>query len=286
VAGYRLGQSFLAMRGEFVDLGGARLYYYAAGTRGAGEPVVLIHGFPTSGHLWNEVVPLVPSGHRVVVVDLLGYGRSDRPRAGRVSLRAHADRTIQLFDVLGIDRACVVGHDVGGGVAQSMAVRYPNRVSRLCLIDSVAFDGWPTRGVVRLARSVLPVARLLPPAWLLPVVRRGLIRGYADHDRGAHSVAQYVRPFTGVDGRDALVRHLLELDVTETAALEPQLRQVGQPTAIVWGERDPFLPVGIGRRLRDTIPHSTLDVIPGARHFTPEEAPSRIGDVLAALLRR
>ncbi|MFN2566331.1 MAG: alpha/beta fold hydrolase [Gemmatimonadaceae bacterium] len=273
------------MRGEFIDLGGTRLYYYAAGTRGAGEPVVLIHGFPTSGHLWSEVVPLVPPGHRVVVVDLLGYGRSDRPRVGRVGLAAHADRTVQLFDALGIHRACVVGHDIGGGVAQSMAVRYPDRVSRLCLIDSVAFDGWPGREV-RLARSVLPVARHLPPAWLLPVVRGGLLRGYADHERGAHSVAHYVRPFSGPEGRDALVRHLLELDAADTVGLAPRLKDVAQPTAIVWGEHDPFLPVSIGRRLRDTIPSSTLDVIPGARHFTPEEAPSRIGDALADLLKR
>ena len=67
------------MRGEFVDVGGARLYYYAAGSRGAGEPIVLIHGFPTSSHLWRDVVPLLPTGRRVVVLDLLGYGRSDPP---------------------------------------------------------------------------------------------------------------------------------------------------------------------------------------------------------------
>ena len=273
------------MRGEFLDLDGARLYYYAAGTRGAGEPVVLIHGFPTSGHLWSEVVPLVPAGHRVVVVDLLGFGRSDPPRRGQVSVRAHADRTIQLFDALGIGRACVVGHDVGGGVAQSMAVRFPERVSHLCLVDSVAFDGWPAREV-RFARAVLPVARHLPPAWFLPVIRGGLLRGYADHERGAHSVAHYVRPFSGTDGRDALVRHLLELDATDTAGLAPHLSGMAQPTAIVWGERDPFLPLGIARRLREAIPSSTLDVIAGARHFTPEEAPSRIGDALRALLRR
>jgi pimeloyl-ACP methyl ester carboxylesterase len=273
------------MRGEFIDLDGARVYYYAAGTRGAGEPVVLVHGFPTSGHLWSEVVPLVPAGHRVVVVDLLGYGRSDRPRAERVSVRAHADRTIQLFDALGIERACVVGHDVGGGVAQSMAVRYPERVSRLCLIDSVAFDGWPVRQA-RLARAVLPLARHLPPGWVLPMLRGRLLRGYADQERGAHSVAHYVRPFAGAEGRDALIQHLLELDATDTAGLAPQLKHVAQPTAIVWGERDPFLPVGIGRRLREAIPSSTLDVISGARHFTPEEAPSRIGDALKALLRR
>jgi pimeloyl-ACP methyl ester carboxylesterase len=273
------------MRGEFVDLDGARLYYYAAGTRGAGEPVVLIHGFPTSSHLWGEVVPLVPAGHRVVVVDLLGYGRSDRPRAGRVSVEAHAERTVQLFDALGIDRACVVGHDVGGGVAQSMAVRHPQRVSRLCLVNSVAFESWPALEV-RLARAVLPVARHMPAAWFVPMLRSGLLRGYADQDRGSHSVAHYVRPFGGTEGRDALVRHLLELDARDTAQLAPRLKDVTQPTAIVWGERDPFLPLGVGRRLRDAIPHSTLDVVPGARHFTPEEAPSRIGDALRALLRR
>jgi pimeloyl-ACP methyl ester carboxylesterase len=273
------------MRGEFVDLDGARLYYYAAGTRGSGEPVVLIHGFPTSGHLWAEVVPLVPAGHRVVVVDLLGFGRSDRPRARPVSVRAHADRTVQLFDALGIREACVVGHDVGGGVAQSIAVRYPGRVSRLCLVDSVAFDGWPGREV-RLARAVLPVARHIPPALLLPMLRGGLLRGYADHDRGAHSVVHYVRPFGGTEGRDALVRHLVDLDATDTAGLAVRLKEVDRPTAIVWGEDDPFLPAAIARRLRDAIPGSTLDVIPGARHFTPDEAPRRVGDALADLLRR
>jgi pimeloyl-ACP methyl ester carboxylesterase len=274
-----------AMRGEFVDLDGAHLYYYAAGTRGAGEPVVLIHGFPTSGHLWAEVVPLMPPGHRVVVVDLLGYGRSDRPRTRAVTIQAHADRTIQLFDALGIKEACVVGHDIGGGVAQSMAVRYPDRVSRICLIDSVAFDGWSGRKV-RLARAVLPVARHLPPTWLLPMLRDGLLRGYADHDRGVHSVAHYVRPFGGTEGRDVLVRHIRELDVTDTAGLAPHLKDVEQPVAIVWGENDPFLPATMGRRLRATIPNATLDIIPDARHFIPEEAPRRVADALTALLRR
>src|SRR5437867_13088401 len=113
------------MRGEFVDLSGARLYYYAAGTRGAGEPVVFLHGFPTSRHLLSDVVPLVPSGDRVVVVDLLGYGRSDRPEGRPVGIRAHAERVIELFDGLAINFACVAGHDVGSGIAQWLAVRYP-----------------------------------------------------------------------------------------------------------------------------------------------------------------
>src|SRR5687768_16824667 len=135
------------MRGEFIDVGGARLYYYAAGSRGSGEPVVFLHGFPTSSHLWGEVVRLMPAGHRLVVVDLLGYGRSDRPAGRDVTIRGHAERVVALMDALGINYACVAGHDVGGGVAQAIAIRWPARVSRLCLVDSVAFDAWPTREV-------------------------------------------------------------------------------------------------------------------------------------------
>lgn len=273
------------MRGEFVDLGGIRLYYYAAGTRGAGEPVVFLHGFPTSGHLWTDVVPLVPPGHRVVVVDLLGYGRSDRPLGQPVTIRAHADRMIELLDNLGINYACVVGHDIGGGIAQWMAVRYPQRVSRLLLVDSVGFADWPTR-YVKLARAMLPLTRHLPATWLLSILRTDLLRGYQDHDRGARSVELYVRPFASVEGRDAFMEHLLALESSETAALAPRLGEIVAPTALVWGRSDPFLPLALGQRLRQAIPGATLDVVPNGSHFLPEDAPARVGDALAALLAR
>lgn len=273
------------MRGEFVDLDGVRLYYYAAGTRGAGEPVVFLHGFPTSGHLWSDVVPLVPAGHRVVTVDLLGYGRSDRPSGRPVTIRGHADRTIALLDNLGINYACIVGHDIGGGIAQSMAVRYPQRVSRLLLVNSVAFAEWPTRNV-KLARAMLPLTRHLPATWLLSILRTDLLRGYQDHDRGARSIELYVRPFGGVEGRDAFMEHLLALDSSETASLAPRLKDIVAPTAIVWGRYDPFLPMALGQRLHETIPGATLEVVPNGSHFTPEDAPARVGDVLADLLSR
>jgi pimeloyl-ACP methyl ester carboxylesterase len=273
------------MRGEFVDLNGVRIYYYAAGTRGAGEPVVFLHGFPSSGHLWSDVVPLVPAGHRVVVVDLLGYGRSDRPLGRPVGIRAHADRIIELLDLLGINYACVVGHDIGGGIAQWMAVRYPQRVSRLCLVDSVAFKEWPTRDV-KLARAMLPLTRHLPATWLLSILRSDLLRGYQDHDRGVRSIELYVRPFATVEGRDAFMEHLIALDNADTITVAPRLKEIIAPTAIVWGRHDPFLAPDIGRRLQDAIPGATLEVIPTASHFSPEDAPAKVGDAIRELLER
>ena len=273
------------MRGEFIDVDGARLYYYAAGTRGAGEPIVFLHGFPTSSHVWSETVRLMPSGHRVVVLDLLGYGRSDPPAGRPVNLRGHAERVIGFLDALGINYCTVVGHDLGGGIAQVLALRWPARISRLCLINATAFDAWPTREV-KLARAMLPLTRHLPATWILSVLRTDLMRGFADPELGAHSVERYVRPFASPEGRDVLMEHLVALDGSETEALTPRLKDIVQPTAIIWGAQDPFLPVAVGRRLHDAIGGSTFEVIPEARHFVPEEHPERVADVVSALLAR
>lgn len=273
------------MRGEFLDLSGARVYYYAAGTRGEGDPVVFLHGFPTSSHLWQDVVPHVPPGHRVVVVDLLGFGRSDFPKGRDVSIRGHAERVLALLDALRIQRAALVGHDIGGGIAQYLAVRHPARVARLALVDSVAFDEWPTRDV-KLAKASLPLTRYLPATWIVSVVQRDLQRGYTEYERGHLSVDKYLRPFGTPDGRDAFVEHLLALDSRETAALAPRLGDIVAPTAIVWGAHDPFLPTALGRRLQTSIPGATLDVLPDVRHFAPEEAPETLGDILEGLLQR
>lgn len=273
------------MRGEFVDVGGARLYYYAAGTRGSGDPLVLIHGFPTCGHLWADVVPELPTGHRVIVLDLLGFGRSDPPGRHPVSVRAHAERVVALLDLLGVNHAAVVGHDVGGAIALSIAARHPQRVSRLGLVASAAFDAWPSREV-KLARAMLPLTRHLPPAWILSVLRADLQRGYVDADRAQRSIARYVRPFAGAAGRDTLFRHLVELDAAETAALTPRLPGLVQPTAIVWGRHDPFLPVATGHRLHEAIPGSTLEIVEEGCHFLPEDAPGRVAAAITGLLAR
>ena len=274
------------MRGEFLDLAGARLYYYAAGTRGAGEPVVFLHGFPTSSHLWSDVIPLMPPGHRLVVVDLLGYGRSDRPLDRPVDVRAHAERVVELLDQLRIAHACIVGHGIGGGIAQSLAIRHADaRVSTLSRrqrrVRSLAHD--------RSAASRAPRSR--SPAFsrrslLVWILRRDLSRGYSDAERAAHSMDLYLRPFLSADGRDALVAHIRALTTDETRELGEQLERIAAPTAIVWGQGDRVIPLWVGKRLQQRIPAATLEVVPGARHFTPEEAPRQVADAIATLAGR
>ena len=269
------------MRGEFIDVGGLRLYYYAAGTRGAGDPLILVHGFPTSGHLWGELVPLLPKGHRVVVVDLLGYGRSDSPGSADLSIRGHAGRVIRLMDALNIERAAVLGHHMGGAVAQSLALNWPGRVSRLGLFDSTGFDVTLT-GTCALVRAFLPFSNVVPSRLLLRAIQRDLSHRYCDPERGRRSLDLFLRPFLSPGGHRAFLRHLAAFDESETQELAARLSEVTVPVAVAWGSEDAFAPASLARRLHASLPGATLDIIDHVRHFTPEEAPERIASNLGA----
>lgn len=276
------------MRGEFVDVGGTRLYYYAAGSRGGGDPVVFLHGFPGSSYGWRLLTPLMPEGRRLVVVDLMGCGRSDGPggtyaRTG--TLAAHAELVCRLMDDLNLSRAVIVGHGLGGAIAQSIAVDHPARVSALALLSSPAFEAWP-RKLARLARTVRPIAGILGAPILASFVHGSAIRGYADRDEGRRSLDHSLRAYPSRLGSASLLAHLEAMRDPGIAAVGPRLAALDVPTAIVWGADDPFLAPSVGERLRGAITNATLEIIPHARHFVAEDAPEQCARVMADLLKR
>lgn len=278
------------MRGEFVDVGGSRLYYYAAGTRGAGDPVVLLHGFPTSSRLWHGLVPDFAPGHRLIIADLPGFGRSDPPREGAArtasaGCAAHAEALRALLDDLGVERAILVGHGMGGGVAQAFAVQWPERVSGLALVSSAAFGARP-RGMARVARALGPLARVTPPTLLAGFVHGSVRRGFSDISRSRLTLDTCLRHFTTPSGRNALAAHLRALGQCDTTQWSARLGELTMPAAVIWGADDPFYPLALGQRLQQAMPGATLTVIPGAAHFVPEDSPDQLRRALEQLLVR
>lgn len=273
------------MRGEFIDVGRARLYYYASGSRGEGEPLLLIHGFPTSSHLWARMVPLVPPGHRVVVPDLLGFGRSDPPgdTAADLSVPGHAWRLGRLLDVLGVSSACLVGHGIGAAIALEMWRAHGERVTRLGLFNPV--------GSLATTPAQLQLASLvqrLPGSLLLQLGRRRLAHLY--RDAGAHGPAidHYFRPFSTAAGRALLRAHMRALtpianaEWVETAVVPDG--PIAPPTVVLCGEQDPRCPPTMAERLASRIPGSVLHRMAGG-HMSPEESPEQVVEVVQALLR-
>jgi pimeloyl-ACP methyl ester carboxylesterase len=244
------------VRGEFIDLGGQRLYYYAAGSRGSGEPVVLLHGFPTSSHLWLDVVAKLPAGHRIVVVDLLGYGRSDSPLEADYSIAGHGKRILTLLDALHIERACIVGHGTGGAVAQWAALEAPGRVTRVALIGSSTEEGWFATDHAFL-RSIYDLALRMPSWFWFPILRGMVARVYSDPVRGKKSAEMYLTPFVGGPGSAVLRRHLADLtngQIQATAKRAPDIR-----VPVITSQRSPW-------------------------RFMPEENPSEVAAVISRAL--
>lgn len=271
------------MRGEFVEVGDHRLYYYAAGSRGQGDPIILVHGFPTSSHLWSNLVSLLPAGHRVVVPDLLGCGRSDLGERDDLSIRGHASRMLGLMDVLRIPRACLVGHHMGACVSIRVAADAPHRITHLALLHPLAGDVTLT-GTLAVLRAFMPLIRITPMAWLHAPLRSELTRWFSDEGRGRASAEQYLSAWQNPGRWRQFLRQLVALNARDVTECTQLLRTLTIPVTIVASDHDPAVPRVALDRLREAIPDAPLDIIRDARHFSPEESPERIAGVITRLL--
>ncbi len=284
------------MRGEFVDIGGARLYCYAFGTRGVGDPLVLVHGAFTSSHLWQDLLPRLPRGFRVLVLDLLGHGRSDPPRGASMTVAAHASRLLALLDVMGVPSCALAGHGMGAAIVARAAHLAPTRVARLALVNPAllgreARDARVTGRMRRLA-VLAGMWNRLSPDWLASALHTALLPAYAQRSNGAHSLDVYLKSFRTREGRDAACAqlrafHPSRLDTCD--ALAPGALPCH--VSLAFGDRDSLQPSRHAARLVTALREATSDAalvhrIPGVAHVAPEEAPDRLGTVIAELLAR
>ncbi|HEX9411726.1 MAG TPA: alpha/beta fold hydrolase [Actinomycetota bacterium] len=248
---------------------------------GEGRPVILLHGFPTSAHLWRREAWLLAQRMRVIVPDLVGYGESDQLSDAELSELAQAGYVGELLAALGIDEVAVVGHDVGGAIAQTLALEGHPTVRALVLLDSVCFEAWPTEAV-RIAQAVRPEDETAASAD--EIVRATFALGVAHRDRLAEEdVAAYLRPWQ----RDpaALFRAARGLTGKGVSGREAELGDPDLPALIIWGEADPFLRSELAERLGEAIPGSTVALLPGCSHFVNEDAPQVVGPLISEYLR-
>lgn len=252
--------------------------------RGEGPAVVLLHGIPTSPELWRHVAPLV-DGARLLAWEMPGYGRSAGQGVGRdISVKAQA-RYLRLWLMnIGCARAVLVGHDLGGGVAQIAAVQEPSICAGLVLTNCIAYDSWPIPSV-KAMRAVGAVVRRTPP----PVFRRvlaGFIRqGHDDPDRARESAVAHWPGYDHTDGATAFVRQVRSLRTADTLEVAAQLPSLRVPTALVWGAADRFQKLAYGQRLaRDLKGH--LETVSTGKHFMPEDHPHELVAAIARVLEQ
>jgi pimeloyl-ACP methyl ester carboxylesterase len=260
-----------------------RITYRSAGS---GPVLLLIHGMAGSSETWRQVMPGLAQRFTVVVPDLLGHGRSEKPE-GDYSLGAFACTLRDLLVALGHERVTVVGQSLGGGVAMQFCYQYPERTERLVLVGS----GGLGREVSRLLRLLSlpgsePVLRLACAAQVHRAIESVSSAAARVGLRPAPAVAELWRSYASLTN-DAARRAFLR---TLRAVVDPRGQAVSAsnrlhlaaqvPTLIVWGEVDRIIPVDHAYAAHTLIPGSRLEIFQGVGHYPHCEAPERFVQVL------
>lgn len=272
---------------ENVLINGTRISY---GVHGVGQPVVLLHGTPSSSLIWRNVLPhLTENGFKVHVFDLLGYGLSERPSNPAIdtSISGQVPILQALLSHWGLETFHLVAHDIGGGIAQRFGVFYPHRLRSLTLIDVVSFDSYPSKrtreqmeqGLEQLIKVRDDDHRSHFRDWLLSAVHN-------KQKFEESSLGTFLEYISGPIGQGSLFQHQVRhYDPKHTMEIAHQLHELGRlPVKIIWGADDAWQVLEWAHKLNEAIPGSDLEILENCGHFSPEDQPERIACILISFL--
>jgi pimeloyl-ACP methyl ester carboxylesterase len=267
-----------------IELHGHRVSFLL---RGEGPTVVLIHGITGRSNQWEPAIEHLAASHTVLAPDLFGHGESAKPR-GDYSLGAYASAVRDTMVALGHERATIVGHSLGGGIAMQFAYQFPERTERLVLVSSggLGREVHPLLRAATLPGSELVLPLLTHPRVLAAGEAVGRAIGFLRLQAGT-DLAEVARGFGSLgdaEARSAFIatmRAVLDPGGQRVSALDRLYLAESLPSLLVWGDADPVIPVAHGRAAHAAMPGSRLELLEGVGHFPQLERPLEFSRLLA-----
>ena len=244
--------------------------------------VVLLHGITGSIYDWRHLLKPLAEGRRVIALDLLGAGESDKPAEVDYSLRAQARRVRGVLDALGVEKATLVGNSYGGGVALVFAQDWPERLDRLVLINSICYkDHVPSFLPLSKMPGAAGAAQAIPlgrsAGWIVKAISP-TVRRLSDVE-----VDTYIAEIGPWDRRRSMIASLRAIDPGDIREFEQRIRSIHTPTLLLWGRFDQTVPIDLGRRLARELPNAKLVEL-DAGHVPNQEAPKQVLEELRKFL--
>lgn len=272
---------------DFIDVKGQLVHLRDEGPKSDPTPIVLLHGTSSSLHTWEGWVRSLKARHRVITLDLPGFGLTG-PVTGQYPADDYRPETtagfvIDLMDQLQLQRVVLAGNSLGGEIAWRVAARAPGRVARLVLVDAGGYAFEPEEIPVGFMMAALPgINRITEHVLPRVLVQASLRSVYGDPSRVTPElVDRYFELATREGNRRALRLRLQQMAPGEGSERIARLRL---PTLVLWGGRDRLIPPAWGERFAREIPGSRLQVFPHLGHVPQEEDPAATVAAVQAFL--
>lgn len=275
---------------RFLQTRFGRVHYVDEGMRD-GEVVLLVHGTPSWSYEFRHVIPVLAKTRRVIAVDHLGFGLSERPNDFAYSPEAHTGVLREVIQKLELGRFALVVHDYGGPIALPLAQEGPEQISSLVVLNSWMWSMLDSPKLARAARLMGSWLGRFMYRWLNASLRMLMPLAYADRRKLTPAIhEQYLAVFPHRDQRErvlwALVRAFVGSRATFERLWQHRARLAGIPSLIVWGLGDRALPPELLERFTQALPHARVEALPGVGHWPQEEAPEQVAALLDGFLPR
>lgn len=253
--------------------------YYSVDISGNGESVILLHGITTNSFIWKEIAEQLSKQYTVYAFDLLGCGDSDISLDVDYSIKNQAELLFSTFKKLGVSKAHFVAHDVGGGIAQLLAVKHPDVFYDLTLINTIAYDFWPVQPIIAMRTPIVRQLAIstLDAGMLKLIIKRGL---YNKERLKPDLFAQFKKQMNTREKRKAFLHFANSLNNKDLTDITNDLKNIQFPVQIIRGDGDVYLSKAISERLHSDIPNSTLHILDQAGHFAMIDAPEMVLELI------
>lgn len=250
-----------------------------AGIAGEGEPLVLAHGWPWSSYSWHRIIPLLARRYRVHWYDMPGFGASEKDRNQATSLDVQAVIFGEMLDHWQLEKPRIIAHDFGGAITLRSTLLHGREFESLVLMNVVAMRPWGSEFFDHVGRHV-DAFQGLPPH-----IHKAVVEAYINSALAvslpAEDLSALIAPWIDGSGRESFYRQFAQADERYTAEVEYLYGKVACRVSILWGEKDPWIPIERGRRLNQAIPHSSFEKLAGLGHLPQLENPAMTYKVIS-----